>query len=126
MHCAQVKDVVIQTQGVAVASSRPARRSAMISCSATVMNRCAYRVQCDSGVTLDVSCLGNCKYTSNRRLCDVCVQMLDSAVELFNFCVSQQEGQLKGIKEESWNKHQDLENHCGLFSQNLTQPYQAE
>lgn len=38
----------------------------------------------------------------------------------------QEEGQLKGIKEESWNKYQDLENHSGLFSEKLTQPYQTE
>lgn len=45
---------------------------------------------------------------------------------VFNACVSLQEGLLKGIREESWNKHQDLENHCGLFSEELTQPFQEE
>nr|CBN80600.1 Bridging integrator 2b [Dicentrarchus labrax] len=38
----------------------------------------------------------------------------------------EQEGLLKGIREESWNTHGDLENHSGIFSEKLIQPIQAE
>ncbi|XP_035517235.1 bridging integrator 2b isoform X1 [Morone saxatilis] len=38
----------------------------------------------------------------------------------------EQEGLLKGIREESWNQHGDLENHSGIFSEKLIQPIQAE
>lgn len=37
-----------------------------------------------------------------------------------------QDGLLKGIREESWNQHRDLENHSGIFSEKLIQPVQAE
>ncbi|XP_017293180.1 bridging integrator 2b isoform X2 [Kryptolebias marmoratus] len=36
------------------------------------------------------------------------------------------EGLLRGIREESWNQHQDVENHSGIFSEKLIQPIQAE
>ncbi|KAM8756554.1 bridging integrator 2b isoform 2-T2 [Acanthopagrus schlegelii] len=39
---------------------------------------------------------------------------------------SQQEGLLRGIREESWNQHRDLENHSGTFSEKLIQPIEAE
>ncbi|XP_035517236.1 bridging integrator 2b isoform X2 [Morone saxatilis] len=39
---------------------------------------------------------------------------------------TQEEGLLKGIREESWNQHGDLENHSGIFSEKLIQPIQAE
>ncbi|KAM7402699.1 hypothetical protein PAMP_017914 [Pampus punctatissimus] len=38
----------------------------------------------------------------------------------------EQEGVVKGIREESWNQHRDLENHSGIFSEKLIQPVQAE
>ncbi|KAM8756553.1 bridging integrator 2b isoform 1-T1 [Acanthopagrus schlegelii] len=38
----------------------------------------------------------------------------------------QQEGLLRGIREESWNQHRDLENHSGTFSEKLIQPIEAE
>lgn len=44
----------------------------------------------------------------------------------FNACVSQQEGLLRGIREESWNQHRDLENHSGTFLEKLIQPIEAE
>ncbi|CAF95668.1 unnamed protein product, partial [Tetraodon nigroviridis] len=36
------------------------------------------------------------------------------------------EGLLKGVREESWNLHRDLENRSGFFSQTLIQPVQEE
>ncbi|XP_040890702.1 bridging integrator 2b isoform X2 [Toxotes jaculatrix] len=39
---------------------------------------------------------------------------------------TQKEGMVKGIREESWNQHADLENHSGIFSEKLIQPLQAE
>ncbi|XP_070759031.1 bridging integrator 2b [Enoplosus armatus] len=39
---------------------------------------------------------------------------------------TQEEGLVKGIREESWNQHRDLENHSGIFSEKLIQPVQAE
>ncbi|KAM4625159.1 myc box-dependent-interacting protein 1-like [Polymixia lowei] len=39
----------------------------------------------------------------------------------------QEEGMVKGIRQESWNQHRDLENHCGSFMEKLVQPeVQAE
>uniref|UniRef100_A0A1A7YIF2 Bridging integrator 2b n=1 Tax=Iconisemion striatum TaxID=60296 RepID=A0A1A7YIF2_9TELE len=38
----------------------------------------------------------------------------------------QLEGQLMGIREETWNQHQDVKNHSGVFSGNLIQPVQEE
>ncbi|CAK6958759.1 bridging integrator 2b isoform X1 [Scomber scombrus] len=38
----------------------------------------------------------------------------------------EQEGMVKGIREESWNQHGDLDNHSGIFSEKLIQPAQAE
>ncbi|TWW61501.1 bridging integrator 2b [Takifugu flavidus] len=35
-------------------------------------------------------------------------------------------GLLKGVREESWNLHGDLENHSGFFSETLVQPVQEE
>ncbi|XP_068450615.1 bridging integrator 2b isoform X2 [Clinocottus analis] len=42
------------------------------------------------------------------------------------FADTQEEGLVKGIREESWNQHRDLENHSGIFSEKLLQPVQAE
>ncbi|XP_030277346.1 bridging integrator 2b isoform X2 [Sparus aurata] len=39
---------------------------------------------------------------------------------------AQQEGLLRGIREESWNQHRDLENHSGTFLEKLIQPIEAE
>ncbi|XP_029288624.1 bridging integrator 2b isoform X2 [Cottoperca gobio] len=39
---------------------------------------------------------------------------------------TREEGLLKGIREESWNQHRDLQNHSGIFSEKLLQPVQAE
>ncbi|XP_031731808.1 bridging integrator 2b isoform X2 [Anarrhichthys ocellatus] len=39
---------------------------------------------------------------------------------------TQEEGLVKGIREESWNQHRDLQNHSGIFSEKLLQPVQAE
>nr|XP_020448840.1 bridging integrator 2-like isoform X2 [Monopterus albus] len=39
---------------------------------------------------------------------------------------TQEDGLVKGIREESWNQHRDLENHSGVFSEKLIQPVQAE
>ncbi|KAK2862604.1 hypothetical protein Q5P01_002137 [Channa striata] len=39
---------------------------------------------------------------------------------------TQEEGLVKGIREESWNQHQDLENHSGIFLEKLIQPVQSE
>ncbi|XP_068598515.1 bridging integrator 2b [Brachionichthys hirsutus] len=39
---------------------------------------------------------------------------------------TQEEGLLMGIREESWNRHMDLENHSGLFLEKLIQPVQRE
>ncbi|XP_034389273.1 bridging integrator 2b isoform X2 [Cyclopterus lumpus] len=39
---------------------------------------------------------------------------------------TQEEGLVKGIREESWNQHRDLGNHSGIFSEKLLQPVQAE
>lgn len=36
------------------------------------------------------------------------------------------DGLLRGIREENWKQHQDLENHSGIFSENLIQLVQAE
>ncbi|KAF6728576.1 Bridging integrator 2 [Oryzias melastigma] len=38
----------------------------------------------------------------------------------------QLEGQLRGIREESWIQHQDLENYSGLFLETLIQPVQLD
>ncbi|KAM7423342.1 hypothetical protein PAMA_011074 [Pampus argenteus] len=37
-----------------------------------------------------------------------------------------EDGVVKGIREDSWNQHRDLENHSGIFSEKLIQPVQAE
>ncbi|KAL6111441.1 bin2 [Pungitius sinensis] len=39
---------------------------------------------------------------------------------------AQEEGLVKGIREESWNQHQDLNTHSGIFSEKLLQLVQAE
>ncbi|TKS71072.1 Bridging integrator 2 [Collichthys lucidus] len=39
---------------------------------------------------------------------------------------TQEEGLLKGVREESWNQHGDLENHSGIFPEKLIQPVQAK
>ncbi|KAK5605441.1 hypothetical protein CRENBAI_013240, partial [Crenichthys baileyi] len=36
------------------------------------------------------------------------------------------DGLLRGIREESWKQHQDLDNYSGIFSEKLIQPVQAE
>ncbi|KAM4588108.1 bridging integrator 2b isoform 2-T2 [Odontesthes bonariensis] len=36
------------------------------------------------------------------------------------------EGLVRGIREESWNQHHDVESHSGTFSEKLIQPVQAE
>ncbi|KAM4740510.1 bridging integrator 2b isoform 2-T2 [Anableps anableps] len=36
------------------------------------------------------------------------------------------DGLLRGIREESWKQHQDLDSHSGIFSENLIQPVQEE
>lgn len=38
----------------------------------------------------------------------------------------EQEGLVKGIREESWNQHRDLQSHSGIFLEKLLQPVQAE
>ncbi|XP_034540421.1 bridging integrator 2b isoform X2 [Notolabrus celidotus] len=38
----------------------------------------------------------------------------------------QQDGLLKGIKEENWKQHKDIENHSGIFSEKLIEPVQTE
>ncbi|XP_061689113.1 bridging integrator 2b [Syngnathoides biaculeatus] len=38
----------------------------------------------------------------------------------------QQEGLLKGVREENWQLHRDLENHAGTFSEDFIGPLQAE
>ncbi|KAM9409497.1 bridging integrator 2b isoform 3-T3 [Pholidichthys leucotaenia] len=37
-----------------------------------------------------------------------------------------EEGLMRGVREESWNQHQDLENDAGIFSEKLIQPIEAE
>ncbi|XP_056130274.1 bridging integrator 2b [Lampris incognitus] len=37
-----------------------------------------------------------------------------------------EDGMVKGIREESWKQHGDLETHSGTFMKNLIQPSQAE
>ncbi|XP_071350754.1 bridging integrator 2b isoform X2 [Trachinotus anak] len=37
-----------------------------------------------------------------------------------------EEGLVRGIREESWNQHMDLEKHSGIFSEKLIQPVEAE
>ncbi|XP_062419799.1 bridging integrator 2b isoform X2 [Pungitius pungitius] len=39
---------------------------------------------------------------------------------------AQEEGLLKGIREESWNQHQDLHTHSGIVSEKLLQLVEAE
>lgn len=39
---------------------------------------------------------------------------------------SQEEGLLKGIREESWIQHRDLESHFGLFSEEVIQHIESE
>ncbi|XP_035008845.2 bridging integrator 2b [Hippoglossus stenolepis] len=38
----------------------------------------------------------------------------------------EQDGLVRGIREESWNQHTDLENHSGIFLEKLIQPVQPE
>lgn len=38
----------------------------------------------------------------------------------------QEDGLVRGVREESWNQHRDLQNHSGIFSEKLLQPIQAE
>ncbi|XP_037639513.1 bridging integrator 2b isoform X1 [Sebastes umbrosus] len=38
----------------------------------------------------------------------------------------EQDGLVRGVREESWNQHRDLQNHSGIFSEKLLQPVQAE
>ncbi|XP_077386520.1 bridging integrator 2b isoform X2 [Festucalex cinctus] len=38
------------------------------------------------------------------------------------FADTQQEGALKGVREESWQLHRDVENHAGTFSEGLIGP----
>ncbi|CAJ1051150.1 bridging integrator 2b isoform X1 [Xyrichtys novacula] len=38
----------------------------------------------------------------------------------------QQDGLVKGIKEENWNQHKDLESHSGIFLEKLIQPAQTD
>ncbi|CAJ1051151.1 bridging integrator 2b isoform X2 [Xyrichtys novacula] len=40
--------------------------------------------------------------------------------------VDQQDGLVKGIKEENWNQHKDLESHSGIFLEKLIQPAQTD
>ncbi|XP_059186263.1 bridging integrator 2b isoform X2 [Centropristis striata] len=37
-----------------------------------------------------------------------------------------EEGLVKGIREESWNQHRDLQSHSGIFSEKLLQGVEAE
>ncbi|XP_030586044.1 LOW QUALITY PROTEIN: bridging integrator 2-like [Archocentrus centrarchus] len=37
-----------------------------------------------------------------------------------------EEGLVRGVREQSWNEHRDLENHSGIFSEKLIQPVKAE
>ncbi|XP_068567933.1 bridging integrator 2b isoform X2 [Cebidichthys violaceus] len=37
-----------------------------------------------------------------------------------------EDGLVKGIREQSWNQHRDLQHHSGIFSEKLLQPVQAE
>ncbi|KAM8916024.1 bridging integrator 2b isoform 2-T2 [Spinachia spinachia] len=39
---------------------------------------------------------------------------------------TQGEGLVKGIREESWHQHRDLQAHCGIFSEKLLQLVHAE
>ncbi|XP_029990040.1 bridging integrator 2b isoform X2 [Sphaeramia orbicularis] len=39
---------------------------------------------------------------------------------------TQEDGLVKGIREETWNQHRDLQNHCGMFLEKLVQPVEAE
>ncbi|MEQ2191109.1 hypothetical protein XENOCAPTIV_020928 [Xenoophorus captivus] len=45
---------------------------------------------------------------------------------VFTACRWQLDGLLRGIREESWKQHQDLDNYSGIFSEKLIQPVQAE
>ncbi|KAM6979691.1 bridging integrator 2b [Aplochiton taeniatus] len=38
----------------------------------------------------------------------------------------QQEGMVKGIREQSWNQQRDLSSHCGIFMEKLIQPVHSE
>ncbi|XP_051932944.1 bridging integrator 2b [Hippocampus zosterae] len=42
------------------------------------------------------------------------------------FADTQQEGLLKGVREESWQLHRDLENHAGTFSEDLIGPVEKD
>ncbi|XP_022601264.1 bridging integrator 2-like isoform X3 [Seriola dumerili] len=39
---------------------------------------------------------------------------------------TREDGLVKGIREESWNQHMDLEKHSGIFSEKLIQPVEVE
>ncbi|XP_005933536.1 bridging integrator 2b [Haplochromis burtoni] len=38
----------------------------------------------------------------------------------------QEEGVVRGVREQSWNEHQDAENHSGIFSEKLIRPIKEE
>ncbi|XP_057700795.1 bridging integrator 2b [Corythoichthys intestinalis] len=42
------------------------------------------------------------------------------------FADTQKEGLVRGVKEENWQLHRDLENHAGTFSEDFIGPVQAE
>lgn len=42
------------------------------------------------------------------------------------YCVLQEEGVVRGVREQSWNEHQDAENHSGIFSEKLIRPIKEE
>uniref|UniRef100_A0A8C7XKY9 Bridging integrator 2b n=1 Tax=Oryzias sinensis TaxID=183150 RepID=A0A8C7XKY9_9TELE len=50
----------------------------------------------------------------------------DEVILVLEASSEQLEGQLRGIREESWIQHQDLENYSGLFLETLIQPVQLE
>lgn len=77
----------------------------------------------------DISASSLKKIGNQSKVSHNALKMSDQMVSVFSQdlpCVSQQEGLLKGIREESWNQHRDLEKHSGVFSGNLIQPVEAE
>ncbi|TNN78568.1 Bridging integrator 2 [Liparis tanakae] len=63
---------------------------------------------------------------SNAASEDGLLQFEQGDVILVLADTQEQEGLVKGIREESWNQHRDLENHSGIFLEKLLQPVQAE
>uniref|UniRef100_A0A3Q3DYR3 Bridging integrator 2b n=1 Tax=Hippocampus comes TaxID=109280 RepID=A0A3Q3DYR3_HIPCM len=65
-------------------------------------------------------------YKVERQLRQIILTGHPCLVFMDDVCVLQQEGLLKGVREESWQLYRDLENHAGTFSEDLIGPVEKD